>query len=377
MMVACLFVFCAGAPNAAGSEVPDASSISWDRFSDTVIPSCSRNLGRNLSPTAADLNGDGWAELYVGAYGKRVTALACAAMGGGASGVSANPLDAVTMSYESDTPCVALADIDNDGDTDAVWFDFRPMDTRVSSVYLNRMVFLKNQGSPVAPDFQMVPEDENPFAGISSEWQGTPAFGDFDGDGDADLIFGDRSGTFRYCRNLLVEEGVPVYAEMMGRLNPFFGIDVGDNSSPAVLDVDGDGDLDVVSGEIRGGLRWIENTTASGGPLTFVLREPSRCPFAALSVGIATMPAALDLDGDTDLDIVVGSSQGRLAFLENPSLQPESPPLQLGRAVPQAHQEDVDLSDALLALKTLGGAIAKALDPKAAQGAGNGEDSRE
>ncbi|WP_180145951.1 FG-GAP repeat domain-containing protein [Desulfoluna butyratoxydans] len=375
--MACLTVFCVVAPNAAKGEEPDAAPISWDRFSDTIIPSCSRNLGRNLSPTAADLNGDGRAELYVGAYGKRVMALACSAMGGGASGVTANPLDAVTMSYESDTPCVALADIDNDGDNDAVWFDFRPMDNRMSSVYLNRMVFLKNQGSPVAPDFQIVSEEENPFAGISSEWQGTPAFGDFDGDGDADLIFGDRSGTFRYCRNLLVEEGGAVYAEMMGRLNPFFGIDVGDNSSPAVLDVDGDGDLDVVSGEIRGGLRWIENITASGGPLTFELREPSRCPFAALSVGIATMPAVLDLDGDTDLDIVVGSSQGRLAFLENPFLQPESPPLQVKSAAPKDHQENVDLSDALLALKTLGGALAKALDPKTGQGPGDGDGSQE
>jgi len=372
---------------ASGTKGGDVPSGAWGPFEKAVISPGDRNIGRNLAPVAADLDGDGVAELYVGAYGKRMIALASTGSGYSSSGVSRNPLDAVTMSYESDTPCVALADIDNDGDTDAVWFDFRPMDNRISPVYLNQMVCLKNQGTPMAPDFQMVPEEENPFAGISSEWQGTPAFGDFDGDGDLDLVFGDRSGTFRYCRNLLVEEGLSYYAEMMGRLNPFFGIDVGDNSSPAVLDFDGDGDLDVVSGEIRGGLRWIENTTPADGPLAFELKDSAHCPFASLSVGVASMPAVLDVDGDTDPDIVVGSSQGRLMVLANPRLRPEpcfrpEPSQQVTRLADSSHPspsgrvlsgaaggESAELSDAVHALKILAGAMVDALGPQAVEGA--------
>ncbi|WP_236891164.1 FG-GAP-like repeat-containing protein [Desulfoluna limicola] len=332
-------------------------------------------LGRNLAPVAADLDGDGLAELYVGTHGKRMVLMKHSGQSG------KNPLDAVTMSYESDTPCVALADVDGDGDDDAVWFDFRPVDTNISAVFLNRMVFLKNEGTRTAPDFQMVPEEESPFAGISSEWQGTPAFGDLDNDGDVDLLFGDRDGSFRYCRNLLVEEGTVVFAEMMGRLNPFFGMDVGEHSSPVVLDLDGDGDLDVVSGEMHGGLRWIENLSALGGSPVFTLKDPVDTPFATFVSGIATMPAAIDIDGDADMDLVVGNSQGQLVLLSNQQSQPVADSSVASGTVSSVSTHPtsetkgdlngdnvVNIADAFLALKTLTEAFTGALSPGIAEG---------
>lgn len=377
-LVACLVV---ASGVAAGSEAPGAPCPDFTILTGAEAPVAARGVGRNLAPVAADLDGDGLAELYVGAYGKRMVALVPTESGSFFSAGAVNPLDAVTMSYESDTPCVALADIDGDGDNDAVWFDFRPVGSRISPVYLNQLVFLKNEGSPQLPDFQMVPDEENPFAGVLAEWQGTPAFGDFDADGDLDLLFGDRSGTFRYCRNLLTEEGFLVYAEMMGSLNPFAGIDVGDNSSPALLDVDGDGDLDVVSGEIHGGLRWIENTTSPGGPLAFALRAKDASPFASLSTGVASMPAVLDFDGDTDPDLVVGSSDGRLTFLANQRLEPpetltasqrDDATLSQKSGAPLQGDlngdESVDLADAVFALKTLAGTFVNALGARDAEG---------
>lgn len=305
---------------AHGAEISALPPVAFERVTPLDHPLTALEAGRNLAPVAADLDGDGVPELYVGTHGKRMVALNYA----GEEGPS-NPLDAVTMSYETDTPCVALADVDGDGDNDAVWFDFRPVIRELATTYSNEMVCLINQGTPCAPDFQMVEESENPFAGISSEWQGTPVFADFDRDGDADLLFGDRDGTFRYCRNLLVEEGRCVFAEMMGTLNPFNGIDVGDYSSPAVMDIEGDGDLDVVSGELHGGLRWIENTTGPESALTFHLTEPARDPFAFFPTGIVSMPAVMDIDNDGDADLVVGNSDGHLTLLINQAPLPEAP----------------------------------------------------
>lgn len=368
---------------AHGSEVQD-SPVAFELMEEADNPLFALDLGRNLAPVAADLDGDGTPELYVGTHGKRVVMVGQTGRAGHRffrESAVPNHLDAVTMSYESDTPCVAMADVDNDGDNDAVWFDFRPVDNSISDIYLNRMVFLRNEGTPEAPDFQMVAEGENPFAGILPEWQGTPVFGDFDEDGDVDLLFGDRDGSFRYCRNLLIEEGALAYAEMMGALNPFSTIDVGDNSSPAVIDLDGDGDLDVISGEIRGGLRWIENTTLPGGPLAFVLKDSDSDPFITFSTGVVSMPAVMDIDGDADMDVVVGNSLGHLTILSNQRYQPEDnpsvahlvDPLPPTQAIPQIKgdlngDEIVDLKDAFLALKTLAEAMTGTFGANIAEG---------
>jgi hypothetical protein len=128
----------------------------------------------------------------------------------------------------------------------------------------------------------------------------TPALADLDGDGKLDVIV----GTFDQYLYALRYDGTAVPGAW-----PFFLYD-GTWSSPAVGDLDRDGDLEVVIGAYThagfppglptvngGGIMWVLNsdgTVASGWPQVFDLH-------------IDSSPALGDLDGDGDLEIVFGT----------------------------------------------------------------------
>ena len=69
-----------------------------------------------------------------------------------------------------------------------------------------------------------------------------PVFIDISGDGKDDLVLGGADGRFRYFKKETLG-----YTEQTGADNPFDGFDVGHYSAPAFADVDGDGDIDLIS----------------------------------------------------------------------------------------------------------------------------------
>jgi hypothetical protein len=106
--------------------------------------------------------------------------------------------------------------------------------------------------------------------------------------------------------------------------SPFDGIDVGRKSAPALADLDDDGDLDLVVGEWDGVLNYYENVGNATSP-TYEAVDGAASPFDGIDVyvdqvsyyGAKGSPAFADVDGDGDLDLVVGESDGDLHYYEN------------------------------------------------------------
>ncbi|NKN34723.1 FG-GAP repeat domain-containing protein, partial [Marichromatium bheemlicum] len=96
--------------------------------------------------------------------------------------------------------------------------------------------------------------------------------------------------------------------------NPFGLSDVGDNATPSLVDLDGDGDLDLVVGNWDGDLLFFENTgTASEAAFS----SPSTNPFELTNTGYGAAPTFADIDSDGRLDAFVGIGAGYLIYFRN------------------------------------------------------------
>lgn len=155
----------------------------------------------------------------------------------------------------------------------------------------------------------------NPFDGIDAGQFVTPAVADLDADGDLDFVAGERHGALLYYENVGTPD-VPVFTQRTGAANPFDAVIVNDYAWPTFGDLDGDGDFDLLVGEHYGALRSYENTGSALAP-TFVERTGAANPLGAFDAGDVPAPAFVDLDDDGDLDAVTGGGDGAFQYFEN------------------------------------------------------------
>ena len=151
-----------------------------------------------------------------------------------------------------------------------------------------------------------------PFVEIDGGAYAAPALGDLDGDGDLDVVLGvEAGGELLYFENL----APGWFARRTQDANPFDGIDAGSKSAPALADLDADGDLDVVIGSYDGTVTFLENTGSREAP-AFVQNDAL---FKIVTDAGYThpKPTLADIDGDGDLDLVLGHLDDTLAYFLN------------------------------------------------------------
>jgi hypothetical protein len=167
------------------------------------------------------------------------------------------------------------------------------------------MLLYENTGTANAPAF--APPSTDPFGLADVGSSASPALADLDGDGDLDVFVGNSTGNILFFRNTGTASG-PAFAA--ASTNPFGLVDVGSNATPDFGDIDADGDLDAFVGS--GSLLFFQNTGTATAP---AFAAASTNPFGLVAIfGGGTSPILADVDGDGDLDIVASNFANTFFF---------------------------------------------------------------
>ena len=148
----------------------------------------------------------------------------------------------------------------------------------------------------------------------------SPNFEDFDGDGDLDLLTGEFLDGFTYFENTGTRT-LPRYAAGR-RLRDGRGQRLTMELQmivPVAFDWDRDGDADLIVGDEDGRVALIENTGRRHADRTPIFKRPFyfQQEAATLKSGALATPVGVDWDGDGDQDIVSGNTAGFIEFFEN------------------------------------------------------------
>ena len=270
--------------------VGDDFAVRTKRFLTTI------DIGAETIPRFADLDGDGDADLLLSNkiatddfYTGRIHYFENQGSVEAPSFQHKGPLDLEGQFHFAP----AMADIDADGDLDML-----------TGTWNKGILHYRNTGGALAPSFELI---EDATVNLTRGSNSVPALVDIDADGDLDMFIGESSGELNFYRNA-GSATAPLF-ELVS--DNFDDIDVGRRSAPTFADLDGDGDQDMMLGREGKGIALYRNVGTA--------REPMFQDSGSLDLPlpIYAVPTFFDIDGDGDQDLFSGGLGGGLAYYEN------------------------------------------------------------
>ena len=212
-------------------------------------------------------------------------------------------LDGIDVGSES---TLALADIDGDGDLDML------VGNKIGAAGEQRaaLFVFRNDGTPSSPAFQLVDT-----LSLANSYHYAPVLADLNGDGLLEMLLGTWNNGVLYYSNA----GTPSEPQWVQDTSRTITLTRGSNTTPALVDIDGDGDLDLFIGEASGTINFYRNTGNAAEPRFELVSDE----FAGIDVGRRSHPAFVDLDGDGDYDMIIGRDEGGGVVFRNEGTRAE------------------------------------------------------
>jgi hypothetical protein len=221
-------------------------------------------------------------------------------------------------------PSVYPEDVDADGATDLIATSNAYRREYLFSNFRESVHYYRNTGTNTAPAFALVQTNFLQHTMIDVGDNAVPAFMDLDGDGDLDLLIGhyayDGRATLVHFENIGTARQ-PVFRHVTNDY-AFLSLYNFTNIKPAFADMNGDSRPDLVFSATQGtgtALYFLPNTATSGLTVNPLdIRSLGFSLFSSENVSI------IDVNADGKPDILLGKSNGALQYWQNNGT-PENP----------------------------------------------------
>ncbi len=174
----------------------------------------------------------------------------------------------------------------------------------LTSYYSSAIAYFENIGSPSEPAFRLVNENFGNLRLLNKQAL-YPALGDVDGDGQTEMICGCSDGS------LLLVKGDNITED-------FLNINIGAYSAPQLFDLDRDGKPDLLIGNRRGQIAYYRNNSL-GGNISFQLETSTLGDVDVRDDNLSyfgfASPCFFSQNGETKL--ICGNEQGKLYYYDH------------------------------------------------------------